>query len=279
MDEDNTDILKDEEIETLINQIHNIYGYDFSGYSLQSFKRRIIRILSKFRIQNFRELQEKLQENKFFFNDFIDEITVNVTEMFRDPDFYKVMRTEVIPQLSTYPVIRIWHAGCSTGEEVYSLAILLKEAGILERSLIYATDINKMVLKKASSGVFPLDAMKGYSENYIKSGGLFEFSENYAIENDKALFHDEFKKQIVFSSHNLVHDKSFNEFNLILCRNVLIYFNRDLQNKVIQLFSESISPLGFLALGTKETIEFTSQNQTFEIINKQQRVWRKINKP
>lgn len=275
MNEDHTDIVKDDEIRSLTGSIYDRYGYDFSDYSKASFKRRIHKVMFKCRIASFAVLLDKLLEDELFFNAFLEEITVNVTDMFRDSEFYKVLRTEVIPQLSTYPFIRIWHAGCSTGEEVYSMAILLKEAGLLERSLIYATDINQNVLEKAASLKFPLEVMKGYRENYINSGGLFDFSDYYTVENATAMFHEEFRNRMVFSAHNLVLDRSFNEFNLILCRNVLIYFNRDLQNRVINLFSESLSSLGFLALGNKESIDFTSAINDFEMVDKQQKIWRK----
>lgn len=275
MKEDNINTIEDKEIILLTGSIFNRYGYDFSDYSQASFKRRIHRVMFKYSILNFNELRGRLHDDELFFNSFLEEITVNVTEMFRDADFYKALRTEVIPELSTYPFIRIWHAGCSTGEEVYSMAILLKEAGLLQRSLLYATDINQNVLEKAASLKFPLELVKTYTENYINSGGAFDFSDYYTFENGKALFQQEFRNRIVFSPHNLVLDRSFNEFNLILCRNVLIYFNRDLQDRVLALFSESLSPLGFLALGNKESIDFTSSMNDFEVIDKQQKIWRK----
>lgn len=269
------DSITDEEIRSVIDLVYNKYGYDFSDYSQASFKRRIHKVMFKYRLQSIQELHYKLDADELFFNLFLEEITVNVTEMFRDPDFYNVLRTDVIPQLSTYPFIRIWHAGCSTGEEVYSMAILLKEAGLLERSLLYATDINQNVLEKATSLKFPLEMKEIYSENYINSGGGCNFQNYYTLEKNHFVFNEEFRNRIVFSPHNLVLDRSFNEFNLILCRNVLIYFNRDLQNRVITLFSESLSPLGFLALGNKESIDFTSSAKEFEIVDKVQKIWRK----
>lgn len=275
MNEELINIINDEEIQVLIGVIYSRYGYDFSDYSSASFKRRIHSVVFKYRIPSFAELKYKIMEDELFFNNFLEEVTVNVTEMFRDPGFFKALRREVIPELSTYPVIRIWHAGCSSGEEVYSMAILLKEAGLLERTLLYATDINQQVLKTASYGIFSLDSMNDNSENYVDAGGLFELSDYYSPKYGKALFHEELTNRMVFSSHNLALDHSFNEFNLILCRNVLIYFNRDLQDKVIKLFSESLSPFGILALGNKESIEFTTEARAFETVNKQQRIWRK----
>jgi chemotaxis protein methyltransferase CheR len=232
--------------------------------------------MTNFKFENIIDLQNKVVADELFFSTFLEEVTVNVTEMFRDPDFYKCLRRDVIAQLSTYPMIRIWHAGCSTGEEVYSLAILLHEAGLLERSLLYATDINQDVLVKAKSGSFPLELMKDYNENYKNSGGLFDLSDYYTVNNDKAIFHEEFGNRMVFSPHNLITDRSFNEFNLILCRNVLIYFNRDLQNRVLDLFSISLSSFGYLALGSKESIGISNIYKDFEMVYKQQKIWKKI---
>jgi chemotaxis protein methyltransferase CheR len=195
--------------------------------------------------------------------------------MFRDPLFYKMVREEVIPELASYPVIRIWHAGCSTGEEVYSMAILLKEAGLLERSIIYATDINRQVLDQAKSGIFDLSHMQEYSTNYNNSGGLRDFSSYYTARYGKAIFNEELNARMVFSPHNLAQDQSFNEFNLIVCRNVLIYFNQSLQNKVIDLFLNSLSSFGILTLGSKEDIQFKTSANQFEIINRKQKAWRK----
>ena len=267
--------ISDTDTRSLSEIIYKRYGYDFSDYSQASFKRRINKIMMGFKIQNFQELRAKICEDELFFNTFLEEVTVNVTEMFRDPEFYKALKEQVIPQLSTHPLLRIWHAGCSTGEEVYSMAILLKEAGLLERSLLYATDINQQVLAKASLGKFPIDAMKEQSNNYIMAGGLTNLSDYYVAQFGKAVFDTELRNRMVFSPHNLVFDQSFNEFNLILCRNVLIYFNRDLQDKVIKLFSDSLPPSGFMALGTKESIDFSHFGSHFETINRQQRIWKK----
>ncbi|MGQ3089143.1 CheR family methyltransferase, partial [Flavobacterium sp.] len=210
-----------------------------------------------------------------YFKRMVEEITVNVTEMFRDPLFYKVLRTEVLPVLATKPFIRVWHAGCSTGEEVYSMAILLQEANLLHKSLLYATDLNPTVLDAARKGVFQLGMMKQYSENYILSGGKRDFSEYYTAHYGRAKFRDELSEKMVFSQHNLVSDRSFNEFDLILCRNVLIYFDKDLQEKALQLFDESLSNLAYLALGTKETIKFSPMHKRYEQLNRE-KIWRKI---
>jgi len=275
MSQEIKNIIYDIEIESLTKAIFIKYGYDFSEYSEASFKRRINKVMFVYRFSSVGELCHRILEDELFFNNFLEEITVNITEMFRDPGFYKTLRREVLPKLSTFSLIRIWHAGCSTGEEVYSMAILLKEAGLLEKSLLYATDINQHVLEKAASSKFPIDVMKGYEDNYIASGGLFNLSDYYTLEHNKAVFYQEFRKRMVFSPHNLVIDQGFNEFNLILCRNVLIYFNRNLQNRAIRLFSDSLPPFGFLALGSKESVDFTSSVNDFEVINKQHRIWGK----
>ena len=198
-----------------------------------------------------------------------------MTEMFRDPDFYKCMRDEILPNLGTYPFIRIWVAGCSTGEEAYSMAILLKELNLLRKSLIYATDINSFVLEKGAKAMFPMNKMKQYSENYIESGGREDFSEYYIANYTLAKLNGELREKIVFSTHNLVSDKSFNEFQLILCRNVLIYFDRELQSKVFTLFDESLDTFGYLALGTKETLIEKSSNKKYKKLENE-KIWRKI---
>ena len=213
--------------------------------------------------------------DELYFNHFLEEVTVNVTEMFRDPIFFKSLRENVLPHLKTYPLIRIWHAGCSTGEEVYSLAILLKEEGLLERTLLYATDINQHVLEAAQSGAFSIESMTEYTRNYIKSGGKKDFSSYYSAKYGKAIFSSELKNRMVFSTHNLVTDQSFNEFNLIVCRNVLIYFNPLLQNKVVNLFNDSLSESGHLALGSKESIRFTTIESNFKNVDIKQKIWQK----
>jgi chemotaxis protein methyltransferase CheR len=195
--------------------------------------------------------------------------------MFRDPFFYSALKAEVLPVLATYPFIRIWHAGCSTGEEVYSLAILLEEANMLHKAKIYATDINNTVLEKARKGIFPLAHMQQYSRNYIQMGGTKDFSKYYTANYEYAKFNDNFSKQIIFAAHNLVTDHSFNEFQLIVCRNVLIYFNKTLQDKILHLFDDSLEPFGFLALGSKETLNFTGISSKFRQLENRQKIWRK----
>lgn len=268
-------IIKDEEMELLLNDLLEWYGYDFTDYSRASLKRRLNRILVVYKMPSFAELRYRLQNDKNFLQQFVEEITVNVTEMFRDPLFYKAVKTDILPTLATYPLIRIWHTGCSTGEEVYSMAILLEEAGLLHKSLLYATDLNPTVLEKAHKGIFPLANMKLYSENYISCGGTKEFSSYYTAHYDRAVFHERLKSKIIFSTHNLVSDRSFNEFQMIFCRNVLIYFDKDLQDKVFNLFDDSLETLGYLALGTKETLRFSGITKKYKQLSNQ-KIWRKM---
>lgn len=269
-------MIKDHELEILINEVYENYGYDFSGYSMASFKRRVDRLYQLDGFTNFRAFLEKIVDDSDYFSRMVEEITVNITEMFRDPHFYKILRTEILPILATKPFIRIWHAGCSTGEEVYSMAILLKEANLLDKSLLYATDISPMVLEVARKGVFPLRMMKQYSENYIASGGKKDFSHYYTANYGLAKFGEDLSSKMVFSQHNLVSDRSFNEFDLILCRNVLIYFDKDLQERAFHLFDDSLAKLGYLALGTKETIKYTSMQKRYKQFEKE-KIWRKTN--
>ena len=268
-------IIKDEEVEFLIKDVYELYGYDFSGYSRASFKRRVNRICLIERFTSFAELRYTLINEPEYLKRFVEEVTVNVTEMFRDPHFFKGVREKILPQLGTYPLIRIWVAGCSTGEEAYSMAILLKEANLYHKSLIYGTDLNPSVLETARAGVFPLQQMKLYSENYMLSGGKKDFSDYYTANYDSAKFDKSLQEKLILSTHNLVSDSSFNSFQLIICRNVLIYFDRGLQERVFRLFDNSLENLGFLALGAKETIRFSKLDKNFHQID-DQRIWKKI---
>ncbi|WP_312750674.1 CheR family methyltransferase [Epilithonimonas hominis] len=267
-------IVKDEELEYLIKDVYDLYGYDFSLYSRASFKRRVNRICLIDKFTSFAELRYTLINEPNYLKRFIEEVTVNVTEMFRDPYFFKELRENILPQLGTYPLIRIWIAGCSTGEEAYSVAILLKEAGLHHKSLIYATDINPSVLETARAGVFPISQMKTYSENYILSGGKKDFSDYYTANYDSARFDSSLKEKMILSTHNLVSDSSFNSFQLIVCRNVLIYFDKPLQERVFKLFDDSLENLGYLALGSKETLRFSNLGKTYQQIN-DQKIWKK----
>jgi chemotaxis protein methyltransferase CheR len=267
-------MIGEEEVEILVNDIFKRYGYDFTEYSRASLQRRILRLFTLDKFSSFAEFRYRLQTDQWYFRRFVEEITVNVTEMLRDPSFYRTLRTSILPVLATYPFIRIWHAGCSTGEEVYSMAILLKEAGILHKSLLYGTDINPQVVEKARKGIFPVSQMQRYSENYIQSGGQKDFSSYYTANYNLVKFDTALNSRMVFSTHNLVSDFSFNEFQLILCRNVLIYFERDLQSKVFQLFDSSLENFGYLALGTKESLRFSPIASRYRQVGKE-KIWRK----
>ncbi len=267
--------ISDDQIETLVSDVLDQYGYDFTGYSRASLKRRILRLYGLDKQVSFAEFRYRITNDSVYFRRFVEQITVNVTEMFRDPNFYKALRYKVLPNLATSPFIRVWLAGVSSGEEAYSMAILLKELNLLHKSLIYATDINPTVLEKAAQGMFPLSQMKQYSENYIASGGIKDFSSYYSANYSLAKFNEDLKEKMIFSTHNLVSDHSFNEFQLILCRNVLIYFDRELQFKVFQLFDNSLDNLGYLSLGTKETIDYSPISKKFKRLELE-KIWRKI---
>jgi chemotaxis protein methyltransferase CheR len=265
------------DIDGVLEIIFNVYGYDFRDYARASIFRRIRRFMDDANIQQVYDLKYKLINDRSIFNFFLERLTVNVTEMFRDPTFYKALRKQVMPALGTYPIIKIWHTGCSTGEEVFSMAIMLEEAGLLGRSKIYATDINPVNIEKAKLGIMPLNVMKEYAQNYIKAGGAKDFASYYTANYEHAIIRKDLRDSIVFSQHNLVTDQVFNEFQLVCCRNVMIYFNKVLQNRVIQLFHESLSRFGFLALGLKESLLFTEVREKFEVINHQQKIFRRIN--
>lgn len=267
--------IKEEELELLLNDLMEVHGYDFMEYSRASITRRVNRLMLLDHYPSFAEFRYRLKTDANYVKRFVEEITVNVTEMFRDPSFYSMIREKVLPEIAAKPFIRIWHAGCSTGEEVYSMAIMLQEANLLHKSLLYATDLNPGVLEKAKSGIFPLSQMKQYSENYIASGGTNDFSSYYTAKYDRVIFDETLRKKMIFSTHNLVCDSSFNEFQLILCRNVLIYFDKDLQNRVLSLFDVSLEQLGYLALGSKETLKFSDVYSKYKQTGKE-KIWKKI---
>jgi chemotaxis protein methyltransferase CheR len=264
------------ELQTMLAAIRDAYGYDFTQYAEASLKRRSLYFMNSRNIRTVSELTRILLGNDAVFEEYVRNLSVTVTEMFRDPAFYASLRSKVMKRLATYPFIKIWVAGCATGEEVYSLAILLKEEELLSRSLIYATDINQHSLGLARDGIFPMSLMKSYTTNYLKAGGQKDFSEYYVAQYDAALFDRSLKSNIVFAPHNLAVDQSFNEFQLILCRNVLIYFNQELQNKVMNLFYDSLCTFGILALGTKESLLFTDKQSKFDVIDKKQKIFIKM---
>jgi chemotaxis protein methyltransferase CheR len=269
MDSENKEFIE------LLDAIRSVYGYDFTDYSEASVKRRINNFMANRKIATIDTLTKIILKDEKLFEEFIQQISVTVTEMFRDPAFYKSLRNNVLKRLATYPYIKIWIAGCATGEEVYSIVILFQEAGLLNRVLIYATDINQKSLQVAKEGVYPLENMKQYTSNYQKAGGKKSFSEYYIAKYDSVLFDKSLKQNIVFAAHNLAIDKSFNEFQLIICRNVLIYFNQKLQNNVINLFYESLCPFGFLGLGNKESLLFSDKKKQFEDVDRSEKIFMK----
>jgi len=273
---DNTNENEKIEFDLILEAIYQKYGYDFRNYAKASLRRRLRYRLSQSNLKTISEMQHKLLNDKGFFDTLLLDLTINVTEMFRDPSFFKALREIVIYELKKQPFIKVWHAGCSSGEEIYSTAILLKENGMYESSLIYATDTNEMVLDKAKSGIFPIEKMKDFTVNYRKAGGIASFADYYTARYDNAIMDNSLKKNIVFSNHNLVTDSVFGEMDLIMCRNVLIYFNRELQDRVFRLFMDSLRPGGFLCLGSKETVRFSSLSGNFENVIEKERVYRRI---
>lgn len=269
------DVISFEQIEELIEWINKIHGFDFSGYSRASLKRRITRIMQLQHLSLY-ELKSLLVNNSGFFEEFLIEVTVNVTEMFRDPTFFKSVREKVLPYLSSFQRIKVWNAGCSTGEELYSFAILLDHEKLYSRSFLYGTDINRNVLNTAKKGIYNLKLMKQYSENYQLSGASGSLSDYYVAKYDAATIVNNLRKNILFSVHNLVSDGVFNEFQLISCRNVMIYFDVELQNKVINLFYESLCPLGFLCLGSKETLRNAELAKKFKVVDRVENIYQKI---
>ena len=270
-----TDENEDIEIRLLLEAIYMKYGYDFRGYSNAHMKRRILRRMTVAGINSIKDMQYKVLYDKEFLKTILSDFSINVTEMFRDPLFYKAFRNEVVPVLKTYPFIKVWHAGCSTGEEVYSMAILLKEEGLYDRAQIYATDFNDIVLHKGKEGIYPIDAIKEYTYNYQQAGGKASFSDYYIAKYDSVILEQSLKEKIVFAEHNLVTDGVFGEMNVVLCRNVLIYFNRELQSRVIKLFLDSLCNACFLCLGSKETIKFSSCADYFEPFIESEKIYRK----
>lgn len=264
------------EIELLLEGIFRHYGFDFRSYAYASIRRRLWKRIEEEGLSSVSALQEKVLHEPPMMERLLLDLSINVTAMFRDPGFYQAFREHVIPLLRTYPFIRIWHAGCSTGEEVYSMAILLREEGLYDRARMYATDINEVVLQRAKAGIFPLERMQEYTDNYIRAGGKRSFSEYYTAKYGGALFDQSLTKNVVFSQHNLVTDRSFSEFNVILCRNVLIYFDKALQSKVHALFYDSLAMFGVLVLGSKETLRFMAHEDCYQQIAPPEKIFRKV---
>ena len=263
------------EIELLLEGVFRQYGFDFRSYAFASIRRRLWKHITAAGLRTISALQEQVLHDPVAMDRLLLDLSVNVTAMYRDPVFYQAFRQEVVPRLRTYPFIRVWHAGCSTGEEVVSMAILLQEEGLYDRARIYATDINEVVLQQARTGIFPLDRMQEYTENYIRAGGTRSFSEYYTARYDGALFSPALLANVVFSQHNLATDRSFAEFNVIICRNVLIYFDRSLQARVHALFYESLATFGVLGLGSKESLRLSPFEACYEPLGTS-RLYRKV---
>lgn len=265
----------DIELRMLVEAVYLKYNYDFRDYTGASQKRRVLVALREMDCETVSELQAKVLHQPEAFSQLLQYLTIPVSEMFRDPEYFAAIRSQVVPHLRTYPSLKIWVAGCSTGEEVYSLAILLHEEGLLDRTMIYATDINPVSLDAARRGVFPLDRMRLFTENYQKSGGKRAFSDYYTAAYGGALFERMLVENVTFADHSLATDSVFSETHFVSCRNVMIYFNRRLQNRVLGLFHESLCHRGFLGLGSKESIDFSSYAHRFEPLARRERLFRK----
>ena len=270
--EKNTDI----EIRLLMEAIFLKYSYDFRDYSGASVKRRILHALREFECKTISALQERVLHEPTAFMRLLQYLTIPVSEMFRDPEHFLAIRRDVVPLLKTYPSLKIWIAGCSTGEEVYSMAILLREEGLLDRTLIYATDINPASLERAKQGIYSLESIRAYTASYQRAGGRRSFSDYYTAAYDHAILDSTLRDNVTFADHSLATDSVFSETQLISCRNVLIYFNKKLQDRAFGLFHESLSHRGFLVLGSKETLDFSGYSDQFEAVSRPERIYRKL---
>ncbi len=263
------------EVDLLLEAIYQRYGYDFRSYARASIDRRVRQFMSSRGVDQISELIPRVLHDMEFFSQLARYFSIAVTEMFRDPFVYRVLREEVLTILRTYPFVKIWHAGCATGEEVYSLAIMLQEEGLYDRVTIYGTDFNDEVLERARQGIYPADRIQEFTRNYRDAGGKRSFSEYYHAQYDSAVLNAELKQRITFANHNLVTDAVFGEMHLVVCRNVLIYFNRELQNRALGLFEESLVRGGFLCLGTKEDLHLTAVAGSFETVDSKARIYKK----
>lgn len=263
------------ETELLLDAIYKKYQYDFRNYAKASLVRRIKDFTEQNKLACISELIPKILYDRVLFDRLVRNLSITVTEMFRDPGMYKFLRENIVEHLQTYPFLKVWHAGCATGEEVYSLAIMLHEAGLLERTQIYATDFNNEALKKAQEGIYPSKNIKRFSLNYLEAGGSQALSEYFHTQYDAVLMHRFLKDSITFANHNLITDSAFGEMNLVLCRNVLIYFNQNLQNRVVRLLSESLIPKGYLVLGSKESLKLSHCEDLFTVLSLQNKIYQK----
>jgi chemotaxis protein methyltransferase CheR len=273
------EVLHDIELRLLVEAVYLRYGQDFRDYAQASLKRRVQQAQIRMGAASISALQERVLHDADAFSDLLQYLTVPVSEMFRDPPYFRALRRHVAPVLRTYPSIKVWVAGCSTGEEPYSLAILLREEDLLDRTILYATDINQASLDKARRGIFSLDAMQSFTRNYQHAGGLHSFSDYYTASYGGALFDKGLRDSITFADHSLATDAVFSETHLVSCRNVLIYFNRALQDRALGLFHESLSHRGFLGLGSRETLEFSAHARWFEVVSRPDRIYRKLPVP
>ena len=271
-----TENIESIELDLLLDAVFRLYGYDFRDYAKTSMRRRIANIMKKEQVDTISALQDRVLHDSRSWERFLNGISVNVSAMFRDPGFFLAFRQHAVPVLRTYPFIRIWQAGCSLGEEAYSLAIMLEEEGLYDRSLIYATDINEVSLRQARDAIYPAELMQKYTQNYVQAGGQQSFSEYYTARYDFAILRPTLQRNIVFSQHNLVSDAPFNEFNVILCRNVMIYFNRGLQERTHTLFHDSLAMFGILGLGSRESLRFMPHEQLYEPLVPGEKLYRRI---
>lgn len=267
--------LEDLEIRLLLEGIFQRYGHDFRDYAAASLKRRTRNFAAEEGMPTISVLQEKILRDPGLMERFVHALSVNVTSMFRDPGFYRAFREKVVPLLRTWPFTRIWHAGCSSGEEVYSLAIVLLEEGLHGKTRVYATDFDEKSLQQAKTGIYPLQAMAGHEKNYVASGGKRSFPDYYVARYDHAMFPESLRDNIVWAQHNLVTDGSFNEFHAIICRNVLIYFNAALQARVHKLFYESLARFGILALGEKESIHGSPVRDCYDTVDENEKIYKR----
>jgi chemotaxis protein methyltransferase CheR len=271
-----TENIESIELDLLLDAVFRLYGYDFRDYAKTSMRRRIANTMKKEEVNTISALQDRVLHDSRSWERFLDGISVNVSAMFRDPGFFLAFRQCAVPVLRTYPFIRIWQAGCSLGEEAYSLAIMLEEEGLYDRSLIYATDINEVSLRQAREAIYPAELMQKYTQNYVQAGGQQSFSEYYTARYDFAILRPTLQRNIVFSQHNLVSDAPFNEFNVILCRNVMIYFNRGLQERTHNLFHESLAMFGILGLGSRESLRFMPHEHMYEPLVPGEKLYRRV---
>ncbi len=264
------------ELELLFEAVFRRYGFDFRSYAASSLRRRVRKRLDEEKLPPVASLLDRVLHDRATWERLLGDLSVNVTAMFRDPTFFTAFREKVVPLLRTYPSVRIWHAGCATGEEVYSMAIVLREEGLYDRARIYATDINEAALRVAKGGIYPIASMQQYTANYLKAGGKRAFSEYYTAKYDAAILDQTLADHVLFTQHDLVTDRGFAEFNVIVCRNVLIYFDRGLKDRVLSLFSESLVPFGVLALGRKESLKFTKAEARYEEVDAREKIYRKV---